>query len=74
MQTEYDCTLERDFIEQNADRLLAWEFVHGLYCGGKTLRPCRLAERIGLSTEEVQEIIKKATRNTGYDIIKNGRR
>jgi hypothetical protein len=65
-----DNTTSREFIEQSADRLLAWEWVHGVYCGGKHLRPSSLAERIGLTTVEVQELVESALVKAKIGVLK----
>lgn len=68
-----DRTNDPDFIAEHADRILAWEFVHGFFCYRKTLRPCRLAERMGIPTKDchlilngVAEKFQKGLKNTGY--------
>lgn len=55
-----DKTETVEFRAEHADRLLAWEYVHGCYCAGKPIRPSRIADRIGLSTNEVRDMIEHA--------------
>jgi hypothetical protein len=55
-----DKTLDPEFIEGEVDRLLAWEWVHGVYCAERHLRPCRLADRLGITTQEAQELVQDA--------------
>jgi hypothetical protein len=78
LKATMDRTNDRDFIEEHSGRILAWEFIHGSFCYRKTLRPCRLAERMGITTEECHEILggvvgkmKDQLVNTGCGIMKD---
>lgn len=55
-----DNTMDEEFLRDSIDRLLAWEYVHGVYCAGKSLRPCRIAERLGVETKEAREMLERA--------------
>lgn len=55
-----DTTDSPEFIREHADRVLAWEMIHGFWCAGKVLRPCRIAERLGVPSKVVQDDIKTA--------------
>jgi len=55
-----DNTMDEDFINENADRILAWEIIHIGLCAGGHVSPCRIAARIGISTSDIHEIIDSA--------------
>lgn len=53
-----DRTNTRKFLQEQADRMLAWEYVHTVFCAGKHLRPSKIAERAGIPLAQVYAIIE----------------
>lgn len=64
-----DRTQEHDFIEENVERVLAWEYVHGFFCARKALRPCRIAERLGVPSSYIQEEVNSAAKHMKQKMV-----
>jgi hypothetical protein len=67
-----DNTDTEEFIESHIERLLNWEWVHGVYCAEKHLRPCRLAERLGVETQYAQEMVQEAIHSAKEEAVGRG--
>ncbi len=67
-----DETDSPEFVEDTMNRLMSWEWVHGVYCAGKSLRPCRLAERVGIPTVEAQELVKESLGSAKKELVHRG--
>ena len=59
-----DRTEDLDFQLEHADRLLAWECVHTAICAQRKLYPSRIADRIGVDTATVHDILNIAGHDT----------
>lgn len=55
---DVDPTDSWEWRMEQADRLMAWEFVHSLACAGKQLPAYILADRVGLTTSEMDRLVK----------------
>lgn len=59
-----DRTEDPEFLDGHMDRLLAWEYVHTFLCAGKPLYPSRIADRIGVPTATVHDILNNVGDST----------
>lgn len=70
-----DRTDSEEFRMEHVDRLLAWEFVHSGRCAGRNMQAYVLAERIGLTTDELKHLEEQTISHlseawSNYDPVK----
>ena len=64
-----DRTTDPDFIAEHFDRLLAWDWLHVYMLAGRELAPWEIAERTGVTTDYVHEVLNGAKKRVGDAVI-----
>ena len=54
---EFDRTDTPEFIEEHMDRILGWEILQTCLIRHETLQPSRIADRCGVPTEVIKDIL-----------------
>lgn len=68
-QESEDRTTDPDFIAEHFDRLLAWDWLHVYMLAGRELAPWEIAERTGVTTDYVHEVLNGAKKRVGDAVL-----